>query len=350
MFIAIRAEVKVDGVTPFSLSEAGVTASNLIFDTEWLSYNTLLGNSNGAAYVFYFEIPVNAGEFCLGNDTNTNGTEGAYLLYLDIGANGSDAKDGIYSYNITTLSESRTCPLGVDFAVVGATGEGGQSICVYIDSESSGALSFNVNNAGTDINITDSNSISVYAFKSGSFDESYTVSGNSPGDMEDSETLIERISYIRVVTISNIVYDIEIVDTLEYDSSDELVITETKYYVGGEQLVDTETETPIQQLQRLVPTLTTTVINEIRNRSVVIILDRIEGTYPIDAALAAMPWSEIAGSTTHEFSYDIRIDGEGSLTIAVTIVNIGTESEPIYVVATINTTSVENGDQYEYNP
>ena len=55
---------------------------DLVFDYTWIengpSYNTY------KSYLFYYEIPVNKGEFALGS---VDGKNGAYLIYLDIGAN-----------------------------------------------------------------------------------------------------------------------------------------------------------------------------------------------------------------------------------------------------------------------
>lgn len=60
-------------------SEEGYT---LVFNTQWIT-DTYDGSGKK---MFYFEIPVNAGEYALGS---VNGADGASLVYLDIGANGS---------------------------------------------------------------------------------------------------------------------------------------------------------------------------------------------------------------------------------------------------------------------
>jgi hypothetical protein len=52
-----------------------------IFNTDWIKTQSLSLN-----YVYYFEIPTDAGEYALGS---VNGGTGAYLLYLDIGTGGS---------------------------------------------------------------------------------------------------------------------------------------------------------------------------------------------------------------------------------------------------------------------
>ena len=53
----------------------------LAFDVDWLINPEINLNS-----VYYFEIPVNAGEYALGSASTG---DGAYLMYLDIGANGN---------------------------------------------------------------------------------------------------------------------------------------------------------------------------------------------------------------------------------------------------------------------
>ena len=61
-----------------------VTKGDLEFDLRWLHNAPPVANA-----VYYFEIPVNAGEFALGS-VAADKTKGAYLMYLDIGASGSE--------------------------------------------------------------------------------------------------------------------------------------------------------------------------------------------------------------------------------------------------------------------
>lgn len=73
----------------------------LLFDTEWIGHRPNLGkatnsnNVNNVQRVFYFEIPLDQGEYCFGgfelryklpNGDMETGADGAYLMYLDIGA------------------------------------------------------------------------------------------------------------------------------------------------------------------------------------------------------------------------------------------------------------------------
>lgn len=56
-----------------------------VFLTSWITNPT--GISSNSARIYFFEIPCNAGEYCLGS---VSGKTGAYLIYLDIAANGGD--------------------------------------------------------------------------------------------------------------------------------------------------------------------------------------------------------------------------------------------------------------------
>ena len=134
--------------------------------------------------VYYFEIPVNAGEFALGSVSD--GT-GAYLMYLDIGTNGVPP-DPVHAYWITSKSTDNPYPLGVDFCPVEITGQGGETFGIYIPANSTGALVLAVGDAS--VSITDSAALSTYSYKGTKFSDNnppagnFIVSGNSPGQMK----------------------------------------------------------------------------------------------------------------------------------------------------------------------
>ena len=103
-----------------------LTASDLLmyeicFNTNWItnppnveqrtSATTTTNNQNR---VYYFEIPCNKGEYALGS---VGGKTGAYLLYLDIAANGGDEVSSVVSGQGNTTTTSFT----VDFRSIGDT-------------------------------------------------------------------------------------------------------------------------------------------------------------------------------------------------------------------------------------
>jgi len=68
-----------------------LTDSNLVFNTEWITNFNQSGSKISDLIqnaLYYFEIPVNRGEYALGS---VDGGVGAYLLYLDIATNGGAA-------------------------------------------------------------------------------------------------------------------------------------------------------------------------------------------------------------------------------------------------------------------
>ena len=82
---------KDGGVSAGEVSD--LNDENLEFDCGWIN------NTKGNGYmvtnaIYYFEIPVNKGEFALGSVSTG---DGGYLLYLDIGANGNQTPTGGYT-------------------------------------------------------------------------------------------------------------------------------------------------------------------------------------------------------------------------------------------------------------
>ena len=123
----------------------------LVFDLDWI----MNPNHTGDTYflvqnaVYYFEIPVNAGEYALGahTRTGTSSSRGAFLLYLDIGANGDEGSGGGASGQTeTTMSATAKqyiYPNGVDFLLDGTALNGIEnSAAITLPSGTSGDTSF----------------------------------------------------------------------------------------------------------------------------------------------------------------------------------------------------------------
>lgn len=113
--IPLTPGVDVDAVNLDTL-QGGYT---LAFKTERItnySYETgnrINNNFNGTNHgnkIFYFEMPMNAGEFCLGSVAN--GT-GGYLFYLDIGANASKTQRTIIYERYNEIKKVIDYPIGI---------------------------------------------------------------------------------------------------------------------------------------------------------------------------------------------------------------------------------------------
>jgi len=92
--------------------------------------------------LYYFEIPVNSGEYALGS---CSVGDGAYLLYLDIGASTANYKAVTITELITGAGKSLVYPLGVDFvdltettAFGAAEGLGGLTAAIIVPAQSTG--------------------------------------------------------------------------------------------------------------------------------------------------------------------------------------------------------------------
>ena len=97
-------KIYTDGDNVYYDDEDKPDSATQVFSIESLSS----GNVLQADSAFYFEIPVSAGDYFIGCDYKWNDdTYTAYLMYLDIGANGSDEKDPDYTMKNVDFIDGR---------------------------------------------------------------------------------------------------------------------------------------------------------------------------------------------------------------------------------------------------
>ena len=237
---------------------------SVAFDTSWIKVH----NNFDQHVMYYFEIPINCGEFCLGSVENSH--FGAYLVYLDIGAFARD-NDAIQAYCVTTHVNALAYPDGVDFATAGATGAtGGETICIYIPTDITGSVSFAV--ASNNIEITDSSELTTYSYKGTKYSESagndvFTVSGDSPGALVSPPAGGERLIHIVIDAIDGSTWNIDILDTLDEHGD----ITNTTYPLIKQNGVD-------RASNEIPEALTTVLDSKIRSLTKVVTLTRNSGT------------------------------------------------------------------------
>ena len=82
---------------------------NLVFNCACIKKNSLSQN-DFMYHAWYFEIPMNDGEFCLGSDASG---VGSYLMYLDIGANASKYQRTIFTEHFSISQTVTSHPDGV---------------------------------------------------------------------------------------------------------------------------------------------------------------------------------------------------------------------------------------------
>lgn len=107
---------KIGTRTPMSEAELSATTTSVpdgytsYFDTAWIKKQK--PNSLTSDAVYYFEVPVNEGEYALGS---VDGGTGAYLMYLDIGANAQRTDRTTINEIKTTNTYEYSFPNGVSF-------------------------------------------------------------------------------------------------------------------------------------------------------------------------------------------------------------------------------------------
>lgn len=139
-------------------------AGDLVFDVETI----LHGNAPVINMMYYFEIPVNAGEYAMGV---AGSTQGAYMIYLDLGANGGqesnlvddfhsiDYRDAIdtveHSILLITyeLSDEQTLSVSVSFS----------DNSYYIYASSDDAIQIKITTLSTDYSFYYNDSLLVSA-------------------------------------------------------------------------------------------------------------------------------------------------------------------------------------------
>ena len=280
--------------------------------TDGVEFNASLLRSNApvVSALYYFEIPVNNGEFAMGFvSTATAATQqGAYLIYLDIGANGDTIEsDKVTAYYITTIGNANAYPIGVDFAPVTVNGNGGESIGVYIDSGKRGTIVFSVNSSTSAIIIDETpysgnDPITTYSFIGTKYSDSdppsgnFVVTGDSPGAISTPSGGGTRVLIIDLTTVADVHYVARITDVM----SDATTIASSTYELDSGSGFVTSSYAAINALS------TEVNINNMRALNIAVTLTRTDG---------------VGEFTT---TYDTANCGYATKTIDVDIVTNGT--------------------------
>lgn len=337
-------------------SAFNTSEKTLAFDTSWIGNNkTIMSASSATKRVYYFEVPVDAGEYAMGavDGVSKNG----YLMYLDIGANGKAIKDEIYSYSIVTSNKDMLYPLGVDFAVENATGVGGDSLCVLLSSQSDGIVTFIVSDSTISI---DGTTETISGTKYSICEEVYQnkiitvngASGGAPPKENTAPTIRTRTTYITVVVTNQsditqkTTYYFKLVNNVNeagvvidannnpvYDAEGNNVSStkpyqgDTLYYVGTKS-GSTYTWTPIGYettttgLISRVPSLADEgILDILRTSDILITLTKVSTKGSFDISLADMPWTAVTPQNNDPyFVYTITVTANKGTQYTITYV------------------------------
>ena len=138
------------------------TDYRLVFNVANIKSNTVNDFEN---HVYYFEIPMNDGEFCLGS---VAGADGAYLMYLDIGANAAKTTRTIAYEKFSLAEKTYLYPVGVALQTLPQTYTSGQatininttidesdSACMVVKATANGT--YNIDRDAGDVTLTRTN-------------------------------------------------------------------------------------------------------------------------------------------------------------------------------------------------
>ena len=117
---SVAYKIEKDGDIPLSYTGNYPTGYSLKFKLSWIENNSLTSNA-----LYYFELPVNKGEYALGS---ADGCVGSYLMYLDIGANAQNVERTVISETITTTTNTHNYANGVGIVETTANINGNTSV------------------------------------------------------------------------------------------------------------------------------------------------------------------------------------------------------------------------------
>ena len=186
-------------------------------------------NNTTTGYPYYFEIPMNSGEYCLGS---VSGGTGAYLMYLDIGANAEKTKRSAIIDIIKFSEEMQTYPKGVGVIVAGGTSSDVNSYCICIGDSYNGVINLSRSSAtqATATQSVSSQKITL-AYAAGSLT---VTDGSNPYSLvsNTTETLLERVTYIEYHPSNNRTTKIVVTrKTTNYGTAQELVTTTKESFI-----------------------------------------------------------------------------------------------------------------------
>ena len=288
--------------TPYSTMGSAYTSYSSVFKTSWIEVNSLTSN-----YAYYFEIPMNDGEYCLGS---VNGGTGAYLMYLDIGGNAKKTfRTEIIEY-FKLIEEIYSYPRGVGLISAGSQANDMNSFCVCMKSTYNGTLTMEM-------------------VTNGDVEEGkYTGAGNEEVSYKYPSMVVRNGSNVAqtVTPDSTTTTEIKRLTFYDYDllsgSVNKIVITDT--FVGGVKQSRTVEKYSAFNISTQTGTTDNTMKVYIVNGDTV--LDYTDQTNNITFSTT--------GNTTKLLTYNIPVPDGGVITVKFVL----------------NVTAVDVNGHNEYNP
>ena len=302
--------------TPYSSSASLPSGYTKLFNCRWIDSKASLQTTSGSykGYPYYFEIPMNDGEYCMGSPSFT-GASGAYLMYLDIGANAKKIYRTEMIEYFKWIDKVYSYPKGVFVMAAGTTNANDQnSYCVSLKDSYNGTLIMdrtgNAENDEARYNGSGNSSKEEVTYK-------YPIltlkdENNNVVSMDDITPVSTEESEMKRITF----YDFN----MNTSSLNKFVITETTNSEGTTRTIERYTNFDISnQTGTVDDTLSLYIVNGTTVTKVTDI-----NTVPID----------VTSNTTKLLAYSISAPDGATITVTFRL----------------DVTATENDGHYEYTP
>jgi hypothetical protein len=188
-------DVGVPYIYTYSESDPAPAGYTMVFDCHWITNPDDYKNW-ATDKAFYFEVPVNAGEYAIGS---TAGRTGAYLVYLDLAANAQLIERHKEYEKIEENNTAATIPNGVELLAPGETYD-------KVDPSDSAFVSINTSNVPTKdtdgVKFETADGVTIKHSATGGTSAEYIGNNNvlldgndKPMSLQGVVTTIERTTY-----------------------------------------------------------------------------------------------------------------------------------------------------------
>ena len=334
-------KVKLDGsaYTEYSTQTSVPSGYTLAFNTARIKNSSVFSSNTNSA--FYFEIPMNEGEYCLGS---VSGHNGAYLMYLDIAANASQTNrtvfyekfsytESIYKYpSGVSLNDLPTNPSSTTI-VITTTIDASDSACMMIITEATG--DYTIDRSSSDVTLTRANANKAPpVFASDTIELIHEKNSSTPLTVSATSSDTYFVKQMEYYDYSIATDSLTVTRVTDYSTDGGTTytrrITQTKY--GG----NTATGTPLS-------TYTYDPSKEIDERSNMRVYNHSDN--------GKRYTSDNLASTSYFAVPDNKLPANTTLVITFNLVQVGGSSydETFTIVAVIDESLSASGVYYTYN-
>ncbi len=190
---------------------------SVYFDLEWVEEP---GFTNRDYTCWYFEIPVNEGEYALGSAVNSRTSTGAYLFYLDVAANAASVDRTEIHEHFERTELAYEYPMGVSLVSSNTdTVDATDSACVEISSGYSGTLGLSRSADEITIDRTGTNAIATFGGDSLSLKDNNDVTIDVV-PAKTLKTVYDRLTYIDYLSFKKEQVYVIITDITVFEDDD----------------------------------------------------------------------------------------------------------------------------------